>query len=317
MLAMVSILTLAKRLSIFVELFILGNFFDLSVKNFTTVFFGQFQLALVLAVWIVFNNKQWSVDSSSISEDLELSFSDISNQRDLWRDGSASSQLSHGVHQHGWVSMRSNPVSVQKHSGCILMLLRLRVFQTRSDGVRFDGINNVEVVSSLDTSLHVSVNVSRELSKQNSEQVSKKRTSQVQSLLTKVISVIWLFSFQSTKKQSVDNVTKEVSLVGFVTGVLGNVWQEFTLKNVLSVLNTSFSLDTDRVTSSSNVIQGNFLRLNQKSFFNTWLQHFKHLPVVLIVTDVLQNVTILNHTQGSEDNNNWNIGLDVRQSGLD
>ncbi|KAH3659291.1 hypothetical protein OGATHE_006175 [Ogataea polymorpha] len=116
-----------QRLALVVEFLILHDLFHFSVQDFTAVLFRQLQFTLVLAIRIVIDNEQRSIDSSCIGKDLKLSLSNVSNQRDLWRNGTTSSKLSHSFNQHGRVSVSSDPVSVQEHSRCVLMLLWLVV----------------------------------------------------------------------------------------------------------------------------------------------------------------------------------------------
>jgi len=57
--------------------------------------------------------------------------------------------------------------------------------------------------------------------------------------------------------------------------------------------------------------------LNWESVFQTRLHHFEQLGIVLVVTDVVENVAIWNNVEGSEDYYDWNVGSDVRDRRFD
>jgi len=51
--------------------------------------------------------------------------------------------------------------------------------------------------------------------------------------------------------------------------------------------------------------------LDWESVFQTRLHHFEQLGIVLVVTDVVENVAIWNDVECSEDYDDRNVGADV------
>ena len=56
--------------------------------------------------------------------------------------------------------------------------------------------------------------------------------------------------------------------------------------------------------------------LDNKTIVNTRLQHFQHLVVLHIVTDMFKDISVRNNTECTENDPNRNIDLDVWDSGL-
>jgi hypothetical protein len=60
--------------------------------------------------------------------------------------------------------------------------------------------------------LQMTIDITRHFSEKHPEQVCQQRSGKVQSLLSKVITVIQLPPFHGGKKESVDHVPKEIGL---------------------------------------------------------------------------------------------------------
>ena len=61
--------------------------------------------------------------------------------------------------------------------------------------------------------LQMTIYITRQFSEEHPEQICQQRSSKVQSLLSKVVTVIQLSPFHSGKKESVDHIPKEVGLL--------------------------------------------------------------------------------------------------------
>ena len=60
-------------------------------------------------------------------------------------------------------------------------------------------------------------------------------------------------------------------------------------------------------------ISGAYLTiLNDEALVNAWLQHLQHLVVLHVIADMLQNIAVGYDSQGSENNPDWDVNLDVR-----
>lgn len=56
--------------------------------------------------------------------------------------------------------------------------------------------------------------------------------------------------------------------------------------------------------------------MDDKAFVNTGLEHLQHLVILHVVTYVFEDVTIRDYTQGTEDDPDRNVDLDVRNGRL-
>lgn len=60
----------------------------------------------------------------------------------------------------------------------------------------------------------------------------------------------------------------------------------------------------------------NLTILDHEAVVNTWLEHFKHLPVLHVVAYVLKDVAVGYNAKGAKDDPDGDINLDVRDSSL-
>ena len=60
----------------------------------------------------------------------------------------------------------------------------------------------------------------------------------------------------------------------------------------------------------------NLAILNDEAIVNTRLEHLKHLRVLHIIADVFKDVAVGDYTQGTEDDPDGDVDLDVRDSRL-
>ena len=110
--------------------------------------------------------------------------------------------------------------------------------------------------------------------------------------------------------------------------------QHLLLEDFLSVPETSLSVETSSRSTVPDVVEGNLARwlltswvservvetylsiLDDKSLVDTWLQHLQHLVVLHVVANVFENISVRDDTEGPEDDPDWDVDLDVRDSRL-
>ncbi|KAH3688249.1 hypothetical protein WICPIJ_000774 [Wickerhamomyces pijperi] len=100
----------------------------LAVQQSLDVFFLQSQFLLV-GLFVLIDDEQRSVNSPGIGEDLELLFSDISDDGNFWGNLTTSSQLLESGSQMSWVTMDTQPHTVNEHSGGVWGFMWDVVFQ--------------------------------------------------------------------------------------------------------------------------------------------------------------------------------------------
>lgn len=138
----------------------------------------------------------------------------------------------------------------------------------------------------LDTLLQVAVDVASELLEQDTEQTGEQGTSQVETLLAKVVTVVELATTKSSRTQAVDHVTQEVGLLGLEA--LGNrdVREHLLLENVkrgaLALRTRALLL----LATTTNKVERSVAVLDGKRLFDTWAQQLEHGRVVGVETDV-------------------------------
>jgi hypothetical protein len=65
--------------------------------------------------------------------------------------------------------------------------------------------------------LQVAINVFGKLPKQHAEQISKKRSSQIESFLPKMVTIVQLTTLECCQQQPMNHVSKEVRFLGLRT----------------------------------------------------------------------------------------------------
>ena len=99
------------------------------------------------------------------------------------------------------------------------------------------------------------------------------------------------------------------------------------LENFLGVAQTAFPVETSRSATIPDVVEcnlhgvsagttakvalTNLAVLDDETLVDTGLQHFQHLVVLHVVTDMLENVAVRDDTQCTEDDPNRDVDLDV------
>jgi hypothetical protein len=64
--------------------------------------------------------------------------------------------------------------------------------------------------------------------------------------------------------------------------------------------------------TTSNEVECCFTILDSECFFDTWSQHFKQVRIVLVETDVSEDISVGNDTESSEDDDDRDGNLDIR-----
>ena len=131
-----------------------------------------------------------------------------------------------------------------------------------------------------------------------------------------------------------DHVAEEVGLLRLRTLRHGDVRQHLLLQDLLGIPETSFAVEARCRSTVSDVVQGNLQKngsitnednqstdtnlpvLDDESFINTWFQHFQHLIVLHVIAYVLKDVAVRDDPEGTEDDPDWYVNLDVRDGGL-
>lgn len=169
----------------------------------------------------------------------------------------------------------------------------------------------------LDTLLQVAVDVTRELFEEDSEEIGKKWTSEIETLLSKVITVIELATAKGSGTQSVNHVSQEVCLLGLETLGDGYVRQHLLLKDIESSTLTLCPGALLLLSTTTDKVQSSVAVLNRKCLFDTRSEHLQHGRVVLVETDVLQHVSVWDDTKRTEDDDDRNVDLGIWQRRAD
>jgi CRP-like cAMP-binding protein len=124
--------------------------------------------------------------------------------------------------------------------------------------------------------LQVTVHILRQLAEEHAEEVRQQRPSQVQALLSEMVSVVQLAAFKSSKQEAVNHVPKEVCLLRLGTLSHRNVREHLLLQNLLRVSQPTFAGETSGDATVANEVErdlqskrGKFLRpVNAKNETN-------------------------------------------------
>ena len=179
--------------------------------------------------------------------------------------------------------------------------------------IRFNGRTNIEVLAFVQTSLQMLANIERQFPKQNSKERSQQGSRQVQSLFTKMITIIFFGPSQFTRQQLVNGIAQKESLFGFTVFFGTDVRQDFLLQNTTGISNSIVLGNISGRTTSSNKIEGHILTLNDKGFFQRRSKEIHHFSVGQIVDNVFDDIPIGNVPQSPKDNDDGNIGPNIGQ----
>src|SRR5271156_4150162 len=91
--------------------------------------FVEYKIAFIRLTVIIFYDKQRPTDPARVCKYLELSIAYVSNQGNFVGDVVRSSEIAHGLNQMGWISMYTNPDTVDKNLGSVWRAHRLIFFK--------------------------------------------------------------------------------------------------------------------------------------------------------------------------------------------
>ncbi|KAH0356966.1 putative DNA-directed RNA polymerase II subunit RPB2, partial [Aureobasidium melanogenum] len=95
------------------------------VEQVVNVLSAENELALCWACRVIINDKQWSHDTTSISENLEFALTDISDERDFKGDGAVTTKTLHNLDKLRGISVDTDPHAVHEDLGGIRVVLGL------------------------------------------------------------------------------------------------------------------------------------------------------------------------------------------------
>merc|ERR1711892_1064008 len=95
------------------------------------------------------------------------------------------------------------------------------------------------------------------------------------------------------------------------------MWKKLFLQNFFCIANTSVFTHRLLHTTRTDKVEGQVLFLNDKCFFERRLECLHHLCITEIIHHPIDNVMISNKAQGTKDNDDGNILLDVWNRDVD
>mmetsp|Transcript_10450 Transcript_10450/g.26295 ORF Transcript_10450/g.26295 Transcript_10450/m.26295 type:complete len:430 (-) Transcript_10450:421-1710(-) len=194
-----------------------------------------------------------------------------------------------------------------------------RVGQTFGDGFVLDGARDVHLTTFSQFLLEGGAHLFGELTEELTEETTEKRTSQIQTLVTVVIAIVAGTTAQRTHDQTMNTVAEEVGLFGLVELTHRNVRQHLTLHDVLCVLETFVTTQTDHRTTTTDVVERHLTILNHVRLGQTGTKHVEHLPIggIEIVADVLEDLAIALEAERTEHDHCRDILPNVGQRSVD
>ena len=148
---------------------------------------------------------------------------------------------------------------------------------------------------------------SEELTKRTSHEVA----SHIDSLLSEMVSVVLVDSPESAQQEPVNHIPDKETFSTLAVLHRSHVGEHLLDQQVASILDTAFASRAGRGTALGDVVQGHVLGHDRSCFFQTRAEKSHHLRVSEIVHDPLDNVLIRDTPEGSEQDSNGDLRIDV------
>ena len=211
------------------------------------------------------------------------------------------------------------------NTGTRLMCLPLIAPVSRGQGIlepvrddfRIDRLLQIEILPLVNVQLRLYPQLLQHILEEAAKEEGQQRPGQVQPLIAVMVAIVQLAAAQRGQQQPMHHVAEKVGLFRLAKLVDANVGQELLLEDFLRVFDAFFAGDAGLGAAGPDKVQRHVLLLDDKGLVQGRLDHLHHLLVLKVVDNVLENVVVAHEAQGTEDDDDGDLLLDVGQNADD
>ena len=192
-----------------------------------------------------------------------------------------------------------------------------RVPQAPRQRVLVDGGRQLDGFAPVQAALDVAPRVPHQLAEQGAEEAGQEGAAQVQALVGVVVPVVRAAAAQGHQQQAVDDVPKEVGLLGVRVGRDPDVGQQLLLQRFPGPGDAVRPQRARVGATLAQVVERCFLGLDGERLFERGAQRLQQLGVPEVGRDVLHDLPVRAQAQGAEDDHDRHVRVDVGQGGDD